>query len=328
MISNTSSSLLPLTASTTEVTSSDIKYNPCQIILFKTINNSSIKLFDVILLIPNFLFLVFLVYRLGVAQVQLHKIKCPIVKTVYSMVFLVCIVGIIRCFVSMLLSAIWKEEHKDALPTKILWLLLSTFLLAVELSVIIFGVWAGNMRDSRKGVQKVLLVASICAVAYSSVQAVLEFVNCPGVNGIYGKMTKYDVYGHGGSLFWSSTSLFMAMVYFIIVILPWTKLRECCVIPARRSFYIYCGFLSFINLVQGCASLLLHVRIHESLCILDFTVLVYYTLFGPLVYWTFLKDFFSRSVNFHVLRVESSSGINVYTALPTEDHADYSDEDE
>lgn len=25
-------------------------------------------------------------YRLGVAQVQLHKIKCPIVKTVYSMV--------------------------------------------------------------------------------------------------------------------------------------------------------------------------------------------------------------------------------------------------
>lgn len=47
---------------------------------------SAIKKFDVILLVPNFLFLVFLVYKIGKAQVQLHKIKCPIVKTVSFMV--------------------------------------------------------------------------------------------------------------------------------------------------------------------------------------------------------------------------------------------------
>ena len=47
---------------------------------------SAIKNFDIILLVPNFLFLVFLVYKIGKAQVQLHRIKCPIVKTVSLMV--------------------------------------------------------------------------------------------------------------------------------------------------------------------------------------------------------------------------------------------------
>ena len=43
-------------------------------------------------------------------------------------------------------------------------------------------------------------------------QATLEFLRCPGINGkIYGK-TKYDLYGHGGLLFMASTSLFLALV--------------------------------------------------------------------------------------------------------------------
>lgn len=299
-MSTMSSSLFP-NVSTTSVPDKDIVLDACQVILYGTVNPSSIRIFDVVLLIPNAFFLIFLVYRLGFAHIQLHKIKCPIVKTVYSMVVLVCVVGIIRCFVSMLLSSIQKHPHRDALPTKILWLLLSCFLLAVELSVIIFGVWAGNMQDGRKGVQRVLCVTSICAIAYSSAQAALEFVRCPGLKGIYGKH-KYDLFGHGGLLFWSSTSLFFAMVYFVIVILPCTKLRECCIIPARKTFYGYCGFLCLINVVQGCAIVLLYTGFSDSLCALDWTMFVYYTLFGPLVYRAFLKDFFGRT-NFHVFTV-------------------------
>lgn len=47
---------------------------------------SAIRIFDVLLLVPNVLFLMFLMYRLGVAHVQLYRIRCPIVKTVYFMV--------------------------------------------------------------------------------------------------------------------------------------------------------------------------------------------------------------------------------------------------
>ncbi|XP_029179402.1 transmembrane protein adipocyte-associated 1-like isoform X2 [Acropora millepora] len=287
----------------------------------------AIKKFDVILLVPNFLFLVFLVYKIGKAQVQLHKIKCPIVKTVSFMVFLVCSVGIARCFVSMLLSSIHLHKGaKDELPTKILWLLLDCFQLAVELSVIIFGLWAGNMRDGRKGVRRVLCVTSICAVAYTSVQATLEFVHRPGrKNGIYGRGN--DLFGHGGALFWSSTSFFLAMVYFLIVILPFTKLRELYIIPARRSFYVYCGILAVVDLVQGVGSLLLHEKIKGSLCILEGTMFVYYALFGPLVYWSFLKDFFASNRSFHELTVGDDYAGYVNSTLPSDDQINESSDE-
>lgn len=306
----------------------DIEGGFCRSILLGNItHNSAIKKFDVILLVPNFLFLVFLVYKIGKAQVQLHKIKCPIVKTVSFMVFLVCSVGIARCFVSMLLSSIHLDKGaKDDLPTKILWLLLDCFQLAVELSVIIFGLWAGNMRDGRKGVRRVLCVTSICAVAYTSVQATLEFVCLPGrKHGIYGRGD--DLFGHGGALFWSSTSFFLAMVYFLIVILPFTKLRELYIIPARRSFYVYCGILAVVDLVQGVGGLLLYEKIKGSLCILEGTMFVYYALFGPLVYWSFLKDFFASNRSFHELTVGDDYAGYVNSTLPSDDRINESSDE-
>lgn len=306
----------------------DIEERFCRSILVGNITlNSAIKKFDVILLVPNFLFLVFLVYKIGKAQVQLHKIKCPIVKTVSFMVFLVCSVGIARCFVSMLLSSIHLDKGaKDDLPTKILWLLLDCFQLAVELSVIIFGLWAGNMRDGRKGVRRVLCVTSICAVAYTSVQATLEFVRRPGrKHGIYGRGN--DLFGHGGALFWSSTSFFLAIVYFLIVILPFTKLREHYIIPARRSFYVYCGILAVVDLVQGVGGLLLCEEIKGSLCILEGTMFVYYALFGPLVYWSFLKDFFASNRSFHELTVGDDYAGYVNSTLPSDDQINESSDE-
>lgn len=306
----------------------DIEEGLCRSILLGNITRqSAIKIFDVILLVPNFLFLVFLVYKIGKAQVQLHRIKCPIVKTVSFMVFLVCSVGIARCFVSMLLSSIHLHKSaEDDLPTKILWLLLDCFQLAVELSVIIFGLWAGNMRDGRKGVRRVLCVTSICALTYSSVQATLEFTSGRHKKGIYGKGD--DLFGHGGSLFWCSTSLFLAMVYFLIVILPFTKLREHYIIPARRSFYVYCGILAVVDLVQGVGGLLLHEElIEESLCILEGTMFVYYALFGPLVYWSFLKDFFASNRSFHELTVGDDYAGYVNSTLPADDQINESSDE-
>ncbi|RMX57012.1 hypothetical protein pdam_00006166 [Pocillopora damicornis] len=299
--------------STTRVPPDQIKTDICQKILYENVNGSHIRILDVILLIPNILFLMFLMYRLGVAHVQLSKIRCPIVKTVYFMVFFVCIIGTARCFVSMLLTSILKLHHKDSLPTKILWIILRCFLLAVEVSVIIFAVWAGmdksqllkdvnyhklclplgNMQDGRKGVRRVLGLSLFCAVAYSSTQATLEFVKCPGINGRIFGSEKYDFYGHGGLLFLSSTSLFLALVYLTILILPCTKLREWFVLPGRKSFYLYCAVMCVVNLMQGSASLLMYESFVQSLCA--------YT---------------------HVLTVDNEYASYSYSYLPTEDVGD------
>ncbi|PFX18276.1 transmembrane protein adipocyte-associated 1-like [Stylophora pistillata] len=321
MTNEAASTFLPPNTSATEVPQDNIKCDICQKILYEAINDSHIRFLDVFLLVPNIVFLMFLMYRLGAAQVQLSKIRCPIVKTVYFMVFFVCIIGTARCFVSMLLTSILKLHHKDSLPTKILWIVLRCFLLAVELSVIIFGVWAGNMQDGRRGVRRVLCLSLFCAVAYSSTQATLEFVKSPGIHRRMFGNEKYDFYGHGGLLFLACTSLFLALVYFIIIILPCTTLRQCCVIPERRSFYLYCAVMCIVNVMQGCASLLMYKTIVKSLCVFDFSLFMYFAVFGPMVYFAFLKDFF-KCADFHVLRVEEEYASYSYSYLPTGDAGD------
>ncbi|KAK2553907.1 Transmembrane protein adipocyte-associated 1-like protein [Acropora cervicornis] len=273
----------------------DIEGGFCRSILLGNITrHSAIKNFDVILLVPNFLFLVFLVYKIGKAQVQLHRIKCPIVKTVSFMVFLVCSVGIARCFVSMLLSSIHLDKGaKDDLPTKILWLLLDCFQLAVELSVIIFGLWADTPRIDVENNEKINFC--YCFVGRKN--------TCPAIKAC------------------------SACVYFLIVILPFTKLREHYIIPARRSFYVYCGILAVVDLVQGVGGLLLCEKVKGSLCILEGTMFVYYALFGPLVYWSFLKDFFASNRSFHELTVGDDYAGYVNSTLPSDDRINESSDE-
>lgn len=64
-------------------------------------------------------------------------------------------------------------------------------------------------------------------------------------------------------------------------------------IAARKSFYIYAGTLAMLDLVQSIgAGFLNYTQNPVGLCIVDFTAAVYLTLFTPLVYHTFLSEFF------------------------------------
>lgn len=60
----------------------------------------------------------------------------------------------------------------------------------------------------------------------------------------------------------------------------------------NRSFYVYVSLLAQLNGIGsiGCTFLLL--KITEGLCIVDVTTFLYFTLFTPLVYITFLSSFF------------------------------------
>lgn len=76
-----------------------------------------------------------------------------------------------------------------------------------------------------------------------------------------------------------------------------------------------------VNLMQGSASLLMYEDFVQSLCVLDFTLIMYYAVFGPIVYFAFLKDFF-RSAYTHVLTVDNEYASYSYSYLPTEDVGD------
>lgn len=48
---------------------------------------------------------------------------------------------------------------------------------------------------------------------------------------------------------------------------------------------------------------------------------MYFAVFGPMVYFAFLKDFF-KCADFHALRVEEEYASYSYSYLPTEDAGD------
>lgn len=61
----------------------------------------------------------------------------------------------------------------------------------------------------------------------------------------------------------------------------------------KPSFYVYTFILFILNLVQSIGSVLYHNHHVAGICVVDITTYLYYTLFTPLVYWTFLASFFS-----------------------------------
>ncbi|MGH0121969.1 UNVERIFIED_CONTAM: hypothetical protein FKN15_077450 [Acipenser sinensis] len=102
----------------------------------------------------------------------------------------------------------------------------------------------------------------------------------------------FNIYGHGGRHFWLASSCFFFLVYSLIVILPKTPLKHRISLPSRKSFYLYAGILSLLNLVQGLGSALLCAEIIEGLCCVDVTTFLYFSVFAPLIYVTFLQGFF------------------------------------
>ncbi|XP_072329143.1 transmembrane protein adipocyte-associated 1 homolog [Scyliorhinus torazame] len=84
----------------------------------------------------------------------------------------------------------------------------------------------------------------------------------------------------------------ITQVYSMIVVLPKTPLRERISLPSKKSFYIYAAILSLLNLIQGIGSALLCANVTVGLCCVDVTTFLYFSLFAPLMYVTFLKGFF------------------------------------
>ncbi|VVC96589.1 unnamed protein product [Leptidea sinapis] len=213
----------------------------CKYVLYYEINNSSVRIWDLIILIPNALFVLFLIVRFNKAQLKLRATSSPIFLTFYTLVWGNVIISLVRCAVSMTVNA---AVPVGGLVDKVLWVTVRFFLLATEMSVVIFGLAFGHM-DSRKSIRYVLLATSLISLAFTVTQGTLEIVMPDDM--FHVEARDYDLFGHGGMLFWFVSSLVFGIIYL-------------------------CG-----------------------LCVVDITTWLYFSLYTPLVYHTFLSEFFSVS---------------------------------
>ncbi|XP_019574163.2 transmembrane protein adipocyte-associated 1 isoform X2 [Rhinolophus sinicus] len=255
----------------------------CLLLLYEDIGTSRVRYWDLLLLIPNVLFFIFLLWKLPFARAKICITSSPIFITFYILVFVVALVGIARAVVSMTVST----SNAATVADKILWEITRFFLLAIELSVVILGLAFGHL-ESKSSIKRVLAITTVLSLAYSVTQGTLEIM----YPDTHLSAEDFNIYGHGGRQFWLVSSCFFFLVYSLVVVLPKTPLKERISLPSRRSFYVYAGILALLNLLQGLGSALLCVDIIEGLCSVDATTFLYFSFFAPLIYVAFLRGFF------------------------------------
>ncbi|XP_038176441.1 transmembrane protein adipocyte-associated 1 isoform X3 [Arvicola amphibius] len=237
----------------------------CLLLLYEDIGSSRVRYWDLLLLIPNVLFFIFLLWKLPLARAKIRVTSSPIFITFYILVFVVALVGIARAVVSMTVSA----SDAATVADKILWEITRFFLLAIELSVVILGLAFGHL-ESKSSIKRVLAITTVLSLAYSVTQGTLEILYPDS----HLSAEDFNIYGHGGRQFWL------------------TPLKDRVSLPSRRSFYVYAGILATLNLLQGLGSALLCADIIEGLCCVDATTFLYFSFFAPLIYVAFLRGFF------------------------------------
>ncbi|GFV61221.1 transmembrane protein adipocyte-associated 1 homolog [Trichonephila clavipes] len=261
----------------------------CKLILYEEILNTRVRIWDLSILVPNVVFLLFMLIRCNRARLKLRATNSPIFSTFYILVALNAAVSVLRCVVAMTVNAaIPIGEITD----KVLWVVVRCFLLATEISVLIFGLAFGHL-DSQTSIRRILIVTTSVSLIYSGLQGALE-ITIPDEN-FCSLYKQKGLFGHGGMLFWFISSIVFSLVYLVVLILPWTRLRDRLALPSKPSFYWYILFLDLLNIFQAIGSGLLYYKQETGLCVVDVTAYVYFTIFTPLVYRTFLADFFSVS---------------------------------
>ncbi|XP_013412973.1 transmembrane protein adipocyte-associated 1 homolog [Lingula anatina] len=286
LVGNTSQGNLstapPPNASTPLPAPSIITLPPCQWILYEDINDSHVRIWDLMILIPNVIFAIFMLLRIRTALQKLGTTGSPIFTAFYTLVWVICIIGVIRAVIAMIVS-----HHNIA--DKILWLVLRFFLLATEMSVVIFGLLFGHL-DSRTSIRRVLAITCFLAAIYSITQGVLEFHYHDKKYYLEGE--NYDIFAHGGMIFLCASAAFFLVVYITVLVLPYTPLKDKLNLPSKKSFYIYCGILALLNLGEVIGSAALEMGAIEGMCVVDVAAYLYFSMFAPLVFCTFLWKFF------------------------------------
>ncbi|CAG2161640.1 unnamed protein product [Oppiella nova] len=263
----------------------------CQWILYEEISHSRLRIWDAIIFVPNVAFLVFLLLRLRSTKLRLRQTTSPIFATFYLLVCINVTTSLLRCVISMLVNV---TSPAGDITDKVFWVIVRFFLLSTETSVLVFGLAFGHL-DSHTSIRRVLLVTSFISLAYSICQGCLEIV-APDES-FYIKDRDYYLFSHGGMIFWFCTCLLFAIIYATVFLLPWTPCRQRIPLPTKQSFYVYACLLSVLNLIQAVGSALFFWGRVEGLCVVDVTTYLYFTLFTPLVYWTFLGPFFASTAS-------------------------------
>ena len=241
----------------------------CKAILHLTVGGGGVRVWDLLLLLPNLAFLLFLFWRLPVTRLRLRATSSTAVSVLWSGLLACSLVSTARCLLALLLHLAGGSAVTDTA----VWLAARFVFLTAELALALVSLAAGPESLTRR-----LLWASLAAsLTVCSLQAYLEYGH--PFYGLKVIATGQQIFGHGGPVFWSVSS-FLLVTFYIAVL----SSAGCGKMTRPRPFYVYCMVLLGVNLMYGVGATLLAANLHSGLCLTNLAGFTYFSFLPALAY--------------------------------------------
>jgi len=259
----------------------------CEAFVGAGIRRESVVLYDVMVGLPTVLFVAFLASQLRSSVRKLGSCQNHIMTTYYCFLWLVCVLSVLRAGVQM-----WQASPVDHVGVwNALWLASGSGLTFLEVSVIVF-LAQGYRADAGVGsgaLVRTLAAATTAAGVDLAVKAALIFGG--GIQ-LFVEQQEAQSVGYYWTKwgYWAARGAVFSVVYAAVVVLPHTAHRD--LLPARPAFFRYAGVLLALYAAGTVAALCIAAGAGWGYCAVALCNGVYYAGYPPLLYGTFLRDYF------------------------------------
>ncbi|UMM27317.1 hypothetical protein L5515_010660 [Caenorhabditis briggsae] len=241
-----------------------------------------IRYWDAAILIPNLLFLLFLFLKCTSVIRKLQTGNSPVLRAFTLLVYVSTLVNIIRCVYSMTLS---MTDGLEQTVDQTLWIIIKFFYLTAEFCALTFGLLFGHL-DNGRSILIALLGTLLVSIPHTAVQVIVEMKI---IDNSWLPLTYFDIESDGGFVFWVLSSATLALVYFFIMCLPLVCCQKYTKLPSNGSFFIYCMMMVTLNILQSMGAALILFKSSDGLCFVGVSTYVYFVLYPPIIYFTFLR---------------------------------------
>eukprot|EP00878_Enallax_costatus_P021178 GHUV01022413.1.p1 GENE.GHUV01022413.1~~GHUV01022413.1.p1 ORF type:complete len:233 (+),score=63.99 GHUV01022413.1:191-889(+) len=201
--------------------------------------------------------------------------------TYYGFLWAITVINLFRCILQLAQTG---GNHGTA--WNILWIITRFGMLMLEASVVVY-LLQGYVASGPKALVNTAAVSGGAAL----IETVIKILY------IFAFHVPLYLYDSAGDMRWSKWSFWLlhslaaVLCYAAIMVLPFTRWRE--MLPAKASFYRYVFFLLMLYITMVVGAALVGSKVVAGYCVFGTGMWLYYASYPPLVYITFLADFFA-----------------------------------
>ncbi|XP_031131361.1 protein CANDIDATE G-PROTEIN COUPLED RECEPTOR 2 [Ipomoea triloba] len=233
---------------------------------------------NLLLILPSALFLIYLASQAKKNYPKILNGRSHIITALYGFLWLVSILNLAWCSLQ-----VWECSGGKQLAWNILSLLTTSGMMFLEVSLIAF-LLQGNYSSGQEALTRTFLISGLVVGLDMFLKAIY----------IFGFGIQLFVLENNGSQWglWVLHKLLLTAAYGLIFFMYRSRWRER--LPARPAFYNYISIMLGLNVATLFACALAANGAGFGLWLYNIMVIFYHAFYLPLLYVTFLADFFQE----------------------------------